>query len=178
MLIREKIHLFHEKNPDNELSARSLELIDKKGETCLYRDCFDDGHFVWSLFVFNPQMTKMLMMHHVKLGRWLQFGGHADGNPDLLDTSIREFHEESWSTLSPTLVHEEIIDIDIHQIPERWEEPSHYHYDIRFVATLPEDTTLSFQQEEAHDVRWVDLENIRDFTTEESVLRIVRKISS
>jgi 8-oxo-dGTP pyrophosphatase MutT (NUDIX family) len=49
---------------------------------------------------------------------WLQFGGHADGEVDLLQVALREFHEESGIIEEPKL-YREILDVDVHNIPAR-----------------------------------------------------------
>ncbi|GIS47576.1 MAG: hypothetical protein Ct9H90mP20_2460 [Candidatus Neomarinimicrobiota bacterium] len=35
------------------------------------------------------------MTHHYQLNKWLQLGGHADGNENLLDVATNEAIEES-----------------------------------------------------------------------------------
>jgi 8-oxo-dGTP pyrophosphatase MutT (NUDIX family) len=64
----------------------------------------------------NPERTKLLLMMHKKLQKWLQFGGHSDGDSDTLATAIREFHEESGITREPDMI-PGIFSVDIHDIP-------------------------------------------------------------
>jgi 8-oxo-dGTP pyrophosphatase MutT (NUDIX family) len=140
-------------------------------------DCFERhlsiGHVTGSAWVVNQAGTHVLLTHHKKLNKWLQLGGHVDGNADILDAALREAREESGlNKLEP--VGSEIFDIDIHLIPERKQEAAHYHHDIRFVfqATGSETYIVS---DESHDLAWVEIRNLRKFTDEESMLRMARK---
>lgn len=85
------------------------------------RDCMD-GHIVGSLFVTNPEKNKVLLMEHLKSGRWQQFGGHADGDSDIRATALREFQEEAGVDIKPTFWSNEIFNIDIHDIPAHGNE--------------------------------------------------------
>ena len=142
-----------------------------------YPDCFERslqiGHITASAWIPNKAGTRVLLTHHRKLDRWLQLGGHVDGDPDVLAGAAREALEESGiGSLEPD--GEEIFDLDIHPIPARGNEPEHLHYDARFLirATGDEEFTVS---EESHDLAWVPLDQIDTFTKEESILRMVAK---
>jgi 8-oxo-dGTP pyrophosphatase MutT (NUDIX family) len=56
-------------------------------------------------------------MFHKKLQFWLQFGGHADGEFDILSVAIREFHEESGIDIEPMMI-DGIFDANVHDVPE------------------------------------------------------------
>ena len=77
----------------------------------------------------------MLLTQHAKLGRWLQLGGHSDGDPDTLEVALREAREES--RLEVRAVDENIFDLDVHLIPVRGDEPAHYH--MRVLVQAMED---------------------------------------
>ncbi len=109
------------------------------------------GHFTGSAFVVSGDGARVLLTHHRKLDRWLQLGGHADGDRDLGAVALREAQEESGLTglrLDP-----ELFDIDVHEIPARGDEPAHLHFDARFVvhAELAEDFIVS---DESHGLAW------------------------
>ena len=58
----------------------------------------------------------VLLMHHTKLDKWFQLGGHCDGDPDVINVAIKEASEESGiKNIKPLSL--EIFDIDIHLIP-------------------------------------------------------------
>ena len=142
---------------------------------CFERDCWDDGHVTGSAVVLDPSGTSMLMTHHRKLGRWLQLGGHADGDSDPLAVACREAAEESGLTVAP--VDREILDLDIHTIPPRGDDPAHYHYDVRFLLRAERTGPLKVT-EESLALRWVPLDGVEAVTREESILRLVRKVGS
>ncbi|MCS7042057.1 MAG: NUDIX hydrolase [Bryobacteraceae bacterium] len=141
-----------------------------------HENCFErtllEGHVTGSAWVVNPERTHALLVHHRRLDRWLQPGGHCDGSPDVLGTALREVLEETGIHARP--VSEAIFDVDAHDIPARGAEPAHVHYDIRYLAEAP----LSCQpvvSPESREVRWVPLEEIARLGTDASVLRLVEK---
>jgi 8-oxo-dGTP pyrophosphatase MutT (NUDIX family) len=140
-------------------------------------DCFERrlpvGHVTGSAWVVNAAGTHVLLTHHRKLDRWLQLGGHTDGEPDVLQSALREVFEESGLRCVQPLG-SAIFDIDIHPIPARGIEPEHFHYDVRYAmrATGDEDLVVS---DESHDLAWVPLGRITGYTTEASMLRMFSK---
>lgn len=143
-------------------------------------DCFcrtlPIGHITGSAWVVNADGSEVLLTHHRKLDRWLQLGGHADGDPDVLSVAMKEAEEES-GLIDFTQIGEGIFDIDIHPIPLRKDEPEHQHYDVRYVlrANGSLDYTVS---DESHDLRWVKLDDVETLTTEPSMMRMVAKWKS
>jgi 8-oxo-dGTP pyrophosphatase MutT (NUDIX family) len=130
------------------------------------------GHATGSAWLVNRAMTHVLLTHHRKLDIWVQLGGHADGNSDLLDVALREAREESGiDTLD--VISDCLFDIDIHEIPERGSEAAHLHYDARFALRA---TTDKFAvSDESHALEWVEVEKLADKTTEPSMLRMADK---
>jgi 8-oxo-dGTP pyrophosphatase MutT (NUDIX family) len=142
-----------------------------------HAECFErhlqPGHVTGSAWVVNPAQTHVLLTHHRKLGKWLQLGGHADGNPDMLDAALREVQEESGlKAFRP--VSRNIFDIDIHLIPERKNESAHHHYDIRY-AVQAVGSEAYVVSDESHDLAWVEIQTLQQVTGEESMLRMAKK---
>lgn len=90
-----------------------------------------EGHFTGSAFVVSADGERALLLFHAKLQRWLQPGGHADGQVDLGQVALREAEEETG--LAGLVLQPEVFDLDRHGIPERAEEPAHLHWDVRYV---------------------------------------------
>lgn len=137
---------------------------------CYSRHCWA-GHITGSAWIVDPGGERVLLTHHRKLGRWLQPGGHSDGDPDTLAVALREALEETGLIVTP--VQTSIFDLDIHPIPARGSEPEHFHFDVRFaLRALTLDYTVS---DESHDLAWVPIQRLHKWTDEESVLRMARK---
>lgn len=90
------------------------------------------GHFTGSAWLVSADGTRVLLMHHRKLDRWLQPGGHADGDSDLAAVALREAREETGVAALQVLP--AIFDLDRHRIPARAHEAGHWHYDVRYVV--------------------------------------------
>ena len=90
------------------------------------------GHFTGSCWLVSADGARVLLMHHRKLDRWLQPGGHADGDTDLAQVALREASEETG--VAGLRIEGGIFDLDRHRIPARADEPQHWHYDVRHVV--------------------------------------------
>lgn len=140
-------------------------------------DCFERslaiGHITASALLLNKNQTHALLMHHRKLDKWVQLGGHCDGNPDVLSMAIKEAQEES-GIMHITPVSPAIFDIDIHLIPANPKEQEHYHYDIRYLLHVTSDENF-VQNSESKELRWVD-KNLSTLPTQShSVIRMFNK---
>ena len=139
---------------------------------CLLRTCAP-GHLTGSAWIVDAPRRRVLLTHHRKLDKWLQPGGHADGDPDLLAVTLREGREEPGLTRLHA-VSSEVFDVDRHRIPPRGDTAEHWHLDLRFlVEAAPEEELII--SDESHDLAWVDLDRVAALNPEESMLRMVRK---
>lgn len=158
---------------------RTLDLV-RAHEDCLRRTCLP-GHLTGSAWVVSDDRESVLLTHHRKLGRWLQVGGHADGDPDLLAVALREAREESglerlvpWRPAAGAV---RLLDLDVHPIPAHGGEPAHDHHDLRFLL-LAEPGQALRMSEESIDLRWVPVRDLRAFADEESLLRMAAKAAA
>ena len=127
-----------------------------------------DGHFTGAAWLVSADGQRVLLTHHRKLDRWLQLGGHADGDEDLRRVALREAEEESG--LNGLVVEPEIFDLDRHWIPERGEVSGHWHYDVRFVVRATGDERYVVS-EESHDLAWRDIRSIAEDIDADEPLR-------
>ncbi len=148
-------------------------------ELLRHPDCFQrfhlPGHLTGSAWILNAAKTKVVLVHHGKLNRWMQPGGHADGDENIFAVAMREGNEETG--IQNLIGTEEIFDIDIHTIPERKDFPEHQHYDIRFLFIANEAEPI-IVSEESHDVKWIELGELESFAKERSVIRMKEKSGS
>lgn len=168
--------------PDEaEVAARIRQLVENAPD-CFERTC-RPGHVTGSAWVLSHDFQRCLLVHHAKLNRWLQPGGHADGETAIHEVALREVREETGlakielPTTDGVLVP---LDLDVHLIPARitadgkLSEDAHEHHDVRFLVFANPDQPTSVS-EESHDLGWFTHEEVLQLTDEESVLRMLRK---
>jgi 8-oxo-dGTP pyrophosphatase MutT (NUDIX family) len=166
---------------EHDVAARIRSLVREHAD-CFARTC-RPGHVTASAWVTTPARDRVLLVHHRKLDRWLQPGGHADGQSDVPAAALREAVEESGLAdlrLADNGAAMTPLDLDVHIIPSRYDaagnlvEDAHEHHDVRFLIIA--DGELAPQvSDESHDVRWFTAEELLAVTDEESVLRMWRK---
>jgi 8-oxo-dGTP pyrophosphatase MutT (NUDIX family) len=135
-----------------------------------------EGHLTGSGFVLDSTRTKLLLLHHGRLDRWLQPGGHGEGEVDPREIALREIEEETGlarADLTP-LNGGQLLDVDVHLIPARPNEPAHPHLDLRygFVARAGATPRISH---ESKDLRWFALDALPD-GVDASLRRAARKL--
>jgi 8-oxo-dGTP pyrophosphatase MutT (NUDIX family) len=156
-----------------------------------HSDCFDrrclPGHVTASAWIVSSDADRFLLTHHRKLDRWLQLGGHADGDGDVQAVALREAREESGLSGFVFLGRERAgegdrrsgipvvpVDVDVHRIPARPGEPAHEHHDIRFVLQAPAGERISIS-DESNALEWFEWDRLEKDFDEESLLRLGRK---
>ncbi len=158
--------------PQEKETIEAFALFVHSNPQCFERSLLE-GHVCGSAWVVNKEGSAVLLTHHKKIGRWLQLGGHADGDSDILHVALREAQEESGlSEIAPLST--EIFDISIHTISARGAEPEHKHYDVRFTFQTDATKPLSVS-DESHALRWVELSELDRLATDPSVLNMRRK---
>lgn len=129
-----------------------------------------EGHLTASSLVVDAEMHRVLLLHHRKLGRWLQLGGHCDGDANLVSAAWREAVEESGIPdleIVPT-----VIDVDIHEIPARPGEPAHLHLDTRFLIIAPPGAE-PVANHESNALAWMTPDDIAALQVDDSVQRLI-----
>jgi 8-oxo-dGTP pyrophosphatase MutT (NUDIX family) len=148
-----------------------IALLDAEPE-CFHRSCFP-GHFTASAFVVSADGSKALLNHHRKLDLWLHFGGHCDGDEDVLRVAQREALEES-GIAGLTVASARPFELDVHPIPAHGNEPGHFHYDVNFVLIAPEGAVETISPESV-ELRWFTPEEMLALPLGASMQRVARK---
>lgn len=157
--------------PETALRQEFLELVSSSADACMRSRLA--GHLTGSVWLVSADGRKALLMHHRKLDRWLQPGGHADGDWDLAAVALREAMEE---TGLPNLhVEPTIFDLDKHRISARGTEPEHWHYDVRFVVRATGSQEFSGNTE-SWQLRWFDVHHLaQNDGLDESIRRMAHR---
>lgn len=145
-----------------------LELLDTHGAALADRTCAP-GHLTGSALVVEEGTGRMLVLFHRKLQRWLQPGGHADGDHELAGVALREATEETGITGLRVVV--PAVDLDIHEVDHGDALGNHLHLDLRFVVLAP-NGSVPEGNHESEALRWVDLDELRALADETGVLRL------
>jgi 8-oxo-dGTP pyrophosphatase MutT (NUDIX family) len=166
---------------EREHRARILQLLDSSSEA-FSRTHYSPGHITASAFVLDPSHTSLLLILHGKLLKWLQPGGHVDPEDrDVLESARREVFEEV-AVAALGQIGDGLLDLDVHAIPARGDQPAHEHFDVRFLFEA-KDTRFTAGSD-ARDARWVPIEQLlghgtrtpSEYPSDDSVLRAVRKL--
>jgi ADP-ribose pyrophosphatase YjhB (NUDIX family) len=155
----------------DDLSREFLQFFNSHSD--VFQRHHPPGHFTASCWLVSADEQRVLLTHHKKLGRWLQLGGHADGNHNLIQVALTEAFEESG--LSDLAIEPKIFDLDAHVIPARKEDPEHIHWDVRFVIRVmgSEQYQLS---DESLALAWRDIAEIsKDPNSDTSLRRMAEK---
>lgn len=140
-------------------------------------DCFERsllvGHVTGSAWIINKEVTHVLMMHHRKLNKWFQPGGHCDGDPNVMQVAAKEAFEETG--VEVRALSSAVFDVDHHVIPERKDVPEHIHYDIRFLFEADKTVDELSPNDEANSVKWIPLEEVEQYNDTPSIMRLVKK---
>ena len=125
------LHSYGDDFPDEKcISDRILEWIQMYWEFAFVKENLK-WHITASMLITNPSRTRVLLMFHKRFQTWSQFGGHCDGEIDIKNVALREFHEESWILEDPDIIGD-IFSLQIWDVAERTSstgmyQPRHQH---------------------------------------------------
>lgn len=134
----------------------------------LHRSCAP-GHLTGSALVYDPAGDRFVMLHHAKLRKWLQPGGHADGDANLAAVARREAEEETGIAGLRVVVPP--IDVDVHLVAPP-KEPPHLHHDVRFLVLAPAGAEVAGNHESTA-LRWCRADQLDELGVDDSVRRLV-----
>ncbi|AWW26274.1 NUDIX hydrolase [Acetobacterium sp. KB-1] len=137
------------------------------------------AHLTSSALIFNPAQDKLLMIYHNIYKSWSWTGGHADGEPDLLQVAIREAKEET-GLKQVTAVADKIVSLDILPVfgHLKNEQPvsAHLHLSVAYLLSAYEDEPLAIKPDENSGVRWIAIDELSSHVSEPHMLVVYNKI--
>ncbi len=136
-----------------------------------------NAHFTGSAVVVDPGGERVCLVHHGKLQRWLQPGGHCEpGDQGAMErTALREAAEETGCQVELHPTAPRPLDVDVHVIPERKGEPEHRHLDVRFLVVAKNPEALAHDPAESSGARWVTFEEALSLADEPALRRLMEK---
>ncbi len=147
-----------------------MALLDEHGATLADRTTMP-GHLTGSALVVDADGERMVVLLHTKLQRWLQPGGHADGDTELAGVALREASEETGIEGLEVLV--PAVDLDIHAVDHGDPLGEHLHLDLRFVVLAPPGAVIRGNHESLA-LRWVTLDELEALADEDGLVRLAR----
>ena len=77
------LKVYERKYSEESATVHRFEEFVRNHERCFERDCWA-GHVTGSAWLVNRTMSHVLLTHHKKLNKWLQLGGHSDGDCEMI----------------------------------------------------------------------------------------------
>ncbi|HEX4440703.1 MAG TPA: NUDIX hydrolase [Thermoanaerobaculia bacterium] len=134
------------------------------------------GHVTGSAVVARPDGSAFLLVHHKKLGRWLQPGGHTEeGDASVFDAALREVREETGIAEIAAPLGRRILDVDVHPIPAHGKDPAHSHFDVRFLVTTEREVDRGVAEDPRRPMAWRTLDEALADGVDASLERSLRK---
>jgi 8-oxo-dGTP pyrophosphatase MutT (NUDIX family) len=114
-------------------------------------------HFTASAVVVHPPSGRVLLRWHVRHGRWLQVGGHADpGETSPLGIALREAEEETGLTDLAPWPDEALRHVAVCHVGPSATEPEHEHADLRYVLATADPEAVRPENDQS-PLRWLTL---------------------
>ena len=139
-----------------------------------------EGHLTGSAITVSADGSRVLLLHHRKLGIWVQPGGHGDpGETTGEEVALREAFEESG--IAGLALHASAprpLDVDVHDVPAHGDEPAHEHLDLRYLVVAPKGARISPALAELHELRWVGWDEVDALEPDHGLRRALAKASA
>jgi 8-oxo-dGTP pyrophosphatase MutT (NUDIX family) len=138
-----------------------------------------EGHITGSAVVARPDGSAFLLVHHRKLGRWLQPGGHTEENDaSVFDTALREAREETGIARFEEPLGRRILDVDVHAIPAHGADAAHFHFDLRYLLASGAREHADEAEDPLRPMLWLGLTEALSVGVDASLSRALRKAAA
>lgn len=156
-----------------EISPNFLEQLESN-ENIISRKNFN-GHVTASCFVLSPDKKSVLVLHHKKLNKDLQPGGHIEEFEIPKEAALRELEEETGILKEDlSLIVDIPFRIDTHAIPEnaKKDEKKHPHHDLGYLCIVKENVDITLNGE-SYLYKWVPVEEFFSKKLQERLENII-----
>ena len=155
--------------PDHEANRTRIVAFVDAHPDALHRSCVE-GPLTGAAAVVDPESGRLLLLFHAKVQRWLQPGGHADGDANLAAVACREAEEETGiaglSVVAPA------VDLDVHLFHNAaGTEPDHLHLDVRHLVIAPPGA-VPVGNHESEGLAWVERSQLPSYDVDEGTIRM------
>ena len=120
------------------------------------------------------------MIYHNIYKSWAWTGGHADGEENLFNVALKEAREESniknLKPINDGIFSLEVLPVNGH-IKRGKYVSSHLHLNCTFLFEADEKDLLRIKEDENSGVKWVDIDKVTEFSTEENMKPIYLKLN-
>ena len=138
------------------------------------------AHMTASAWIVNKNRDKILMIYHNIYDSWAWVGGHADGDEDLLHVINKEIEEET-GIKSAKLIDDKIYGLNIVTVDDHMKRGklvnSNLHMDIEYLFEADENEELIIKPDENSGVKWVPINEVTNYTTEEKMKAIYKRLN-
>lgn len=171
----ELLNLFETSDSRELADVKKIKELVTKHENIFVRDCLE-AHLTGSALVVNSKTRKILLHNHKKLNKWLQFGGHADGEVDLAKVAMKEAEEESGLT-DLEFYKDTPIDIEVQLIPEKNSVPAHLHLDFRYLVFTQAEKLPKPEEHESQDLKFLSFSEVYELgdKLDYALIRLIKK---
>ena len=160
--------LIRSHNPGDDAASHDVALgVLASGVGVWRRTHFEPGHFTASGFVMSPDQSSLMLIHHARLGRWLQPGGHFEESDSSVEAAIRREVAEETDITDMERIGSGLLRIDAHDIPPSDAEPGHVHIDVAIGFRAV--SSRAAPANEVLDARWIPFDRLSGWDTDESV---------
>lgn len=176
MSLEDLLERHHATDDKERLDLAAMKLFARSLERPFARDQWP-AHFTGSAVVVSPDGAKVVMVHHAKLHRWLQPGGHADAadGKDMSVSALREAREETGLEVALHATAPRPLDVDVHVIPARKAEPEHRHLDVRYLVVAKNPEALAHDPNESFGAQWLTWDEALRRADESPLVRLLEK---
>ena len=168
MNLIKQLEAFHPWNEQEKKDVKEILRRLKSGEE-LYTRENESAHLTASAWVVNPQRDQVLMAYHNLYDSWAWLGGHADGDTDLLEVTLKEVREESGvkniRPVSEKIFSVEILTVSGHEKKGQY-VPSHLHLNVTYLIEADPEEVLHHKPDENSNVGWFSLEGAIEASNE------------